>query len=303
MRKDVSRATFWISCAIQQHRSQLLKCTKGGAILPFIIAQEQVDALNSFTDDLFGYSSGNALAPIGPRLDISKPNFHDTKKEFLREKNAIEQANDNIRAVLEQFIGSQHKGDPEHSKMTISVQTAMDRLAKSIGQPESIETASDLVMKNIMQTGLYYNSLIFMIHLSSVYNQRLNELKDQEKEYWTVSSRPPNYYARTIALRFARIYAKETRSKPTFGTSREGNHPSTDYGRSLERVFQLLNIKAKVRNPAEWAIGQLTEDDWNPPTNALLGGFFGLGVDQKPLSASKSTKERIAEMLAKRSDP
>ncbi len=271
-----------------------------------MITQEQVDDLNAFTDELFGYDdhkSGNALARVGPRLDVSKPNFHDTKKEFVREKNALEQASSHIRAVLDQFIGSQFEDDVEHSKMTTSVRSAMDRLAKSMWRSEALESASDLAVNNVMQTGLYFNSLIFMLQLNGVYDQRLNELADQEKEYWTVSNRPPNYYARTIALRFARIYAMETRSKPTFGISREGNHPSTDYGRALEQVFQFLNIKAKVRNPAEWAIEQLTEEEWNPPVNALLGGLFGLVADQNSTATSKSTKERIAEMLAKRSDP
>lgn len=268
-----------------------------------MIKQDQIDALNAFTDGLFKWNGGNALAPIGPRLDVSKPNFHDTKKGFLREKNALEQATGHIKAVLDQFVGPQYKGDLEHSKMTTSVHSAMDRLAKSTGQSELLETASDLAMKNIMQTGFYYNSLFFMLHLNSVYHQRLHELSDQEKEFWTITNRPPNYYARTIALRFARIYAMETRSKPTFGVSREGSHPSTDYGRALEQVFQILNIKAKVRNPAEWAIEQLTEDEWNPPANALMGGLFGKVADQNRPATSGSTTERIAAILAKRSDP
>lgn len=77
-------------------------------------------------------------------------------------------------------------------------------------------------------------------------------------------------------MRFARLYARETSKRPTFGISSQGNHPSTEFGRALEQVFEILNIKANVRNAAVWAIDQLSEDDLRPPQNALLGELLGM---------------------------
>lgn len=88
-----------------------------------------------------------------------------------------------------------------------------------------------------------------------------------------MTNRSPNYYARTIALRLARLYAKEMGHRPTLGISREGNFPSTDFGRALEEVFTILNITASFRNAARWAIEQLTDEDMRPQRNALAGLF------------------------------
>jgi hypothetical protein len=90
---------------------------------------------------------------------------------------------------------------------------------------------------------------------------------------------------RAIALRLARLYAREKGERPTFGTARDGGHPSTNYGRALERIFEPLGIKDGVRRPAEWALAQLTDDDLRPvSTIALLGGVFALGVRPDLLS-------------------
>ncbi len=135
----------------------------------------------------------------------------------------------------------------------------------------------------------------------NVYQERLNELKDQEIEFWSVSYRAPKSYARTIALRLARLYALHKRQKPPFGTARDGNHPSTDFGRALEEIFDILNIEATVRNPAEWAIDQLTEDEINPPVNRLLGGLFGFNPPSSPEGRQK-TRDKIVDLLAKSSE-
>jgi hypothetical protein len=75
-------------------------------------------------------------------------------------------------------------------------------------------------------------------------------------------------------LRFAKHFAKLRKQKPTFGTSSDGDHPSTDYGRALEEVFEILGIESNVRRAAEWAISQLVDDDWRPPPQNYLAGYF-----------------------------
>jgi hypothetical protein len=264
--------------------------------------KSQEELLDEILDRFLGPQKFNALAPRGlggipPRLDVSKPNIHDSKKEFLREKNAVANVIELLNGVLSQVLGK--KDDVEHKEMIGRLQASIDQGATRSMRSLDVSSASDLAIRNVMQTGFYYGSLFVILEMIGVYKERLRELDDQERQFWTVSNRPPNYYARTIALRLARLFAKEKRQKPTFGISREGNYPSTVFGRALEQVFCVLKIKASVRNAAEWAIDQLQEDDWNPRQNALAGLGSILGApDPKP---SKDPKDAIAELLVKRS--
>lgn len=264
--------------------------------------KSQEDLLDEILDGLVGPQQFNALAPLGlggvpPRLDISKPNIHDSKKEFLREKNAVVKVVEHLDGVLSQVLGKQD--DIEHKEMIARLQPYVDKGAIRSMRLHEVDSASDLALRNIMQTGFYYGSLFVVVEMITVYRERLRELDDQELQFWTVSNRPPNYYARTIAFRLARLFAKQKRQKPTFGISREGNHPSTDFGRALEQVFGVLGIKASVRPAAEWAIDQLQEDDWNPRQNALAGLGSLLGAPNP--NPSKDNKEAIAKLLEKRS--
>lgn len=208
-----------------------------------------------------------------PRLDISKPNIHDSKKEFLREKDAVSAIIKHLDIVTLQVLNKEQ--DNKKDEMTGRLRAAVNRVATKEMYSKSLESSSDLALLNIAQTDFYYNSMLVILEMISVYKERLRELSDQEKQFWTVSNRPPNHYARTIALRLARLYAKDKHQRPTFGIARDGNHPSTDFGRALEEVYSVLGIKAAVRKPAEWAIGELTEEDINPPVNALAGGKYG----------------------------
>ncbi len=255
---------------------------------------ERLEELNDFTDALFGYNKDSALAPTGPRLDLSRPNFHDSKRDFLREKTTVEQAIMHGEGFLNLFVGQEYKGDSEHADMRNRITTAVNQFAKGNARRKHLKSADDLVLKNILETGFFYNSLFVMFEILSVYRQRLAELNDQEKQFWNVTNRPPNYYARTIALRFARMYAREKRERPTFGISSQGNHPSTDFGRALEKIFQLVEVKASVRNAGVWAINQLTDDDLKPPQRGLMGGLFGL--DHKASSATQPTENALLKL-------
>ena len=225
-------------------------------------------------------SSETARAPFwtkrGRHLTFPAPTFHESKAEFVRERDAVQKIIDSCSATIDSLFGAEYRDDLVQKAMIGRLQVAIDGHAKQKIAPKFPETADDLVRKNLIETGFFFNSVLMIFDMKSCYEQRLKELKDQEERYWNVSHRPPNYYARTIALRFARHYARLKCFKPTFGTSRDGGHPSTDFGRALEKVFEILEIKASVRNAATWAIDQLTEEDWSPPKNALAGGLFGL---------------------------
>jgi len=262
--------------------------------------KSQEDQIDEVLDKLIGQS--NALSGKGllgsflPRLDVSRPNIHDDKKEFLKEKNTVEAVVNKLDATFRLLLGA--KDDAAHSDMVVRLRAAIDAGGMKRLRGMSTESGRELALKNILETGLYYNSQLVILDTLSVYKERLKELKDQEIQFWSVSNRPPNYYARTIAVRLARLYAKEKGQKPTFGISREGNHPSTEFGRSLEQIFLILGIKASVRNAAVWAIDQLTEEDWSPGYNALAMGSLLGAPNPNP---SRLTRNALLNVLEKRS--
>lgn len=236
---------------------------------------EVVERLRALDARLFPGRIKNFLAIHDLPFDIDRPNIHESKKDFLAELAAVEAAMMHCDGLLALHRGADDKDEAAHDALISRLVSAIERNAQGDLNAMPIEAAHELARKNVVETGFYYNSLLLIITLRNAYGQRYVELKDQEKQFWSIAHRPPNYYARTIALRFARMYARERRAKPTFGTSSEGNHPSTEYGRALEEIFDILGIKAHVRNAGEWAIGQLSEQDWTPPDSRALGGLFG----------------------------
>lgn len=219
---------------------------------------------------LFGERSTNALRGYEPYMDISRPNFHDSKKEFLVELETVEAVIAHCDGIFNRLVQDGEAASDEHKAMVGRVSDAINGYShQSIVRKKNLSTASDLALRNIIDSGFYINSIVVMFCMSDAYKRRLIELKQQEADFWNLSHRPPNYYARTIALRFARLFARQREIKPTFGTTSDSSFPSTDYGRALEEVFSILGIKASVRKAAEWALNQLDETDWTPVENSL----------------------------------
>lgn len=207
-----------------------------------------------------------------PLLDIDKPNIHDSKADFLSEKQAVAQATGSLRSVIELFYPRIEGGEDAAAKAQASrLRDHIDAEARANGRKRPISNPIDLVLKNAAEVGVTDTLVFISVSVWSGLQSRARELEDQEKEFWSGTSRPPNHYARTIALRVARYIAQETGEVPTMGISREGNHPSTDYGRALEEIFSILKLEANFRRPGQWAISQLTEQDLKKPYNALRG--------------------------------
>lgn len=251
--------------------------------------QKQSDQIDEIIEELLGPRKMRGLTDILnstlPRLDTSRPNIHESKKEFLSERDAVASIIENLTAAVQQV--AHRDGDIEHQKMIDRLHHSVNVGAVQSPRYREMKTARDLAIRNIIDTGFYYNSLYIIVEMINVYDERFKELQDQEIEFWSLSHRAPNYYARTIALRFARLYAKELNKRPTFGIARDGNHPSTDFGRALEQIFQVLGIVGSVRNAADWALEQLTEDDFQTRQSSTPSGLFagaGLALDDPPSS-------------------
>ncbi len=214
-----------------------------------------------------------------PPFDTKKPNLHDSKSEFIVELKLVEEAMHQANELFT-LLTNPYQEDHQLKEVCTTICDYVNLQARSSASQRYIESPADLVRRNACEIGLSYSMAHLLQEFLQGIKKRKQELKDQEAEFWSGKSRPPNHYARTIALRFARYVASGTGTKPTVGTSRDGGHPSTDFGRALEEIFQLLDISADFRRAATWAVDQLTDDDLKPVQNAL-GALGGIGTPNR----------------------
>ncbi len=214
----------------------------------------------------------------GNKLPFSlvKENIHDSKKKFLEEKEIVENGLMHSLAIVQILASDIKENDPNYDPEIVKhLKLVLDDAARNTHRGWVVKTVKDLVHSNAVQVGICASALDINAKIYGAFYERKLELDRQEKEFWSLNSRAPNYYARTIALRLAKLYASQTGTKPTFGTSRDGPHPSTDYGRLLEQVFGILEINAKPNNPAQWAITQIVDED-TAPKRLGRAGLLGM---------------------------
>lgn len=197
-----------------------------------------------------------------PPIDTSKPNQHSNKAEFSVEFEAVNNSLNLITELIEVLTGA--SGDNAQEEMLIRLGRIIQEKLVRLAPREKVESPVELVRRNVADVGGFTASLFVLLDLMTVLRERHAELKDQEEQFWNVSHRPPDYFARAIALRLARLYSQETGERPTIGTSGETGDPSTGYTWALREIFDLLGIATKVRSPAEWAVEQLREADLRP---------------------------------------
>lgn len=260
-----------------------------------MLEKDQVDRLNEIAGRFFDLQP-NALAwDSGPPFDVSKPNLHDNKADFLAEVahvdalvKALQTATDLLRA------GFMHDHADHNAALAVS-QFVDGKIGWEL-QSLEVTYLSDLVLHSAAKAGLTICTTLSMFRMLDGLVARKQELESQRNDFWGGQGRSPNHYARAIALRFARLIARKTGKKPTFGTSRDGGHPSTEFGRALEEIFEILGVNATVKHPATWALKQLTEDDLKPEIGGLLGGLLG------PVPAAGTHRNALADFVAKGTD-
>lgn len=253
----------------------------------------------------------NMLAPFGKEgmrgrttilapdpFDVSKPNQHDTKAEFQRELDAVSGSLEHLDAALD-LLGS-NEDDPEHLAMINRLIPVLHQKMYKNAPRDNLGDSIEIIRKNVAEVGGYTGAFLVMLDFSLALTERYQELKDQEEKFWNLKHRAPDYYARAIALRLAKLFAQETGQKPTYGTAASGDHLSTSYGRALEEVFAILEINQKVRTHAKWAIDQITEEDLKPPPVNYLARMVG---GQKRPNRADSIKKIADALISKRSQP
>lgn len=212
-------------------------------------------------------------------FDTNKPNQHDSKAEFQREMDAVEGSLNQVSSAVQ--LLTTRDTETEQVTMLERLRPIIDQKLKSNAPRGRIADSVELVRRNIADVGGFTASIFVLLDLWTVLAERHQELRDQESKFWNLPHRAPDYYARAIALRLAKLYAKETGQRPTVGTSGVSGDPSTDFARALKEVFGILKIKSGVRPQAEWAVSQLTEEDLQPP-GKTLGQILGLGLASQP---------------------
>ena len=242
-----------------------------------------VDRINEIADRFYERPRRTVLGTSALPFDISKPNFHDTKKDFLEERSLVDKSARNAEELF-QVLTYRYKDGHPLKERSEELCNYVDGIARNSLSKDAVKVPSDLVKRNATDIGITYCMAYLVLDVAYGFRRRRQELNDQEKEFWSGSSRPPNHYARTIALRFARYISRGTGQKPTVGTSRDGGHPSTDFGKALEEIFELLGISADFRRAAMWAVDQLTDEDLEPIGNPLSDpGNFGFGSKSSDL--------------------
>jgi hypothetical protein len=231
--------------------------------------QEQIQRLREIVGRLVDLNPmGNALLTTLPPFDISRPTQHDTKREFLAEQKYVAAMFKQVTTLLKLLIAQ--LDDNEYSDDgAIAVGQFIDTQALRRRNGADIQSARQLVVDGAARVGLSVTSTILLFEMRSALIHRKQDLESEHEAHWSGTGRAPNHYARSIALRFAKLIYQQTGEKPTFGTARDGGHPSTTFGRALEEIFEVLGIEATVKHPATWAIDQLSEEDKFPPPGSL----------------------------------
>lgn len=189
------------------------------------------DKLRAITDRFYKPPPMGLLGQFGAPFDASKPNIHDNKQDFLAEQGAVLASMAHIEGMID-LLAENHRKRSVTEEAGERLTAFIDEFARLKSKSLKTEYGYDLVRRNAAEVGLSICLAFQMIDIHDALTARKQELSDQGALYWSGNSRPPNHYARTIALRFARFIATYTHAKPTFGTSRDGGHPSTDFGRA-----------------------------------------------------------------------
>lgn len=253
---------------------------------------ELVERLNGLTERFYKLPKLKYLALSEPPFDISKPVIHDNKQDFLCEKRAVENILEAAVVIRELISAQVSKEDADQRKMARRLWTSIDEGARRDKKREIPAQIDAFLLASSIDQGLSFSFFALSREMERQFLNRKQELERQEAEYWSDAHRPPNHFARIIALRFAMAIYRGTGKLPTFGIAREGNHPSTEYGRALEEIFALLGIKANVKNAAVWAIEQAKVDVEKEPQ--ITSPLAGLGAIRPE---AMTTKQKIANML------
>ncbi|MFT5067671.1 MAG: hypothetical protein ACI9TA_003303, partial [Reinekea sp.] len=165
---------------------------------------EKLAEIEAVTMAMLGRKTQNALSPRPRALDISKANEHDSKKEFTEELKAVEAGLKYTDSMIKLFVIRDEQG--KHTLQNKRMTARIDKIVRQDVDRMLVENQFDLIHVNMGKVGYSVGLLMTLLRTSQAFDERLSQLQDQEEEFWSLGHRAPNYYARTISLRLARIY-------------------------------------------------------------------------------------------------
>ncbi|MEP1575750.1 hypothetical protein [Roseibium album] len=249
--------------------------------LPPESVQQLFDAVNVMLSP-FGKSVKPMVGVFSenqPPFEINKPTQFDSKQEFQRQYDAVSTCLENLLTFFQAVFPDEENDEAQKEYLNLAV--AIDVIMRRSSPRTAPDTCIDLIRRNVVDVGGFNVGLHVMNDLRAAFQERLQELEDQREEFWNLPHRAPDYYARAIALRLARLYAREVGERPTYGTSGETGEPSTGYTRALRDAFKILEIEAREKVYASWAVNQLTDDDLKSQSYrsgfGAVGGLFQVG--------------------------
>ena len=107
---------------------------------------EKIEQLKKLTESLFGPEESIFSSKYSAPFDISRPNIHDSKKEFIRELITVTAVKDHLRGTLDLLLQSisPEDRDPLQTAMTKRLSVAIETFALQRVKSETLDGASDL---------------------------------------------------------------------------------------------------------------------------------------------------------------
>ncbi len=126
---------------------------------------DRIDALNGVVSRLIGRADVplTLFGMAAPMIDISRANLHESKKEFLIEKAAVEAVVEGLSSIVERIVPNEEKDTPEQKAMLQRLQAAIEAKAMQQIRHWNLGSAMDLAIKNIFETGFYFGSMRLII--------------------------------------------------------------------------------------------------------------------------------------------
>ena len=217
-----------------------------------------------------------------PPFEIDNPSQHTSKKQLNLERKVLQNAIKGLDRVCSSLLPPDD--DLRKQEVIESLRKRIDARFLTKARRLNVNTPLQLALKGVAEVQ-GTKALLTQAHaFMRLFEQRLEELDEQEAIFGNAKNRPGNPHTRAIALRLAKMFAQSTGKLPTLGTSGVDGKPSTHFTRALVRTFDVLGIEADHRSPAKWALSQLTKADTRIPEPAglgLLGAMFEPSIRER----------------------
>ncbi|MEP6319094.1 MAG: hypothetical protein ABJ074_01735, partial [Paracoccaceae bacterium] len=114
-----------------------------------------IEQINEIADRFYERPRSLILGTSQFPFDITKPNFHDTKKEFLEERDLVDESTKNAEELFKTLTYRYHDGHPlkERSEELCDY---VDGIARNFASKNELKVPSDLVKRNAIDIGITY---------------------------------------------------------------------------------------------------------------------------------------------------